>query len=265
VKTELIPKLKLKKENADIENIDGEWFLKENLVDEDKIKKKLGIKEIGDLVAVQKALRKLTDKVKLKAKDKYYAIILFDGDNMGRWLSGELLPNLQYVYNSEIWGKLPDEFKKDLKEISKRINKGKRFLSPAIHATISHALRNYSIEFVRKIIEEEHLGKLVYSGGDDVLAFVSVYDLFEVMRKLRAAFSGHVRFENGNIKVDWSNESGFVEKDGMYLLTMGKNATASCGVAIAHYKMPLRMVLLKAQELRSWLDRLTLKSLFSLN
>lgn len=248
VRIEFLPKLK--KDYPGIENIDGEWFFKENLK-EDSIKKNLGIERIGNLENVIKALDNLTKdkKVKLSDKDKYYAVILFDGDNMGEWLSGKNLPKFQFVYNSEIWNKLPEEFKKELTCILKHINNEKRLLSPAIHATISHALRNYSIEFVRKIVEEEHLGRLVYSGGDDVLAFVNICELFEVMRKLRAAFSGHIRFKNGKIEVDWKNNSGFVEKEGMYLLTMGKNATASCGVAIAHYKAPFRMVLLKAQQM----------------
>ena len=102
---------------------------------------------------------------------------------------------------------------------------------------------------MRTIVEEEHLGKLVYAGGDDVLAFVNLKDLFEVMRKLRAAFSGHIKIENGVTKVCWENESGFIEKDGVYYLTMGKNATASCGAVIAHYKTPLKLVLDKAREM----------------
>ena len=143
-----------------------------------------------------------------------------------------------------MWQSLPEDFKAKLKEITP-----KKPLTPAIHASISTALRNYTIEFVRTIVEEEHLGKIVYAGGDDVLAFVNLKDLFEVMRKLRAAFSGLIKIENGVTKVCWENESGFIEKDGVYYLTMGKNATASCGAVIAHYKTPLKLVLDKAREM----------------
>ena len=241
IRSSLLPKLK--KEYPDLENIDGEWLLKENLTE--KNAEKLGINK--------QKLREIKDKLKEIGeptdKDKYYAVIMLDGDNMGKWLSGRLLPDLEHAYNSETWDKLPLDFKEKLKRISKELNEGKRFLTPAIHATISHALRNYSIEFVRRIVEEEHLGKLVYSGGDDVLAFVSIYELFEIMRKLRAAFSGHIRFNGSKIEVDWRNNTGFVEKNGMYFLTMGKNATASCGVAIAHYKAPFRIALLKARDM----------------
>jgi CRISPR-associated protein Cmr2 len=240
VKTKFLPKLQ--KEFANIENIDGEWFFEEN-VRAESIKKQFGIEKSEE--EIDDKLKKLIEKLYHAGKpNPYYAVILLDGDDMGKWLSGTLLPNIEYAYNSETWKKLPEEFKNELKKLTED-----KFLTPAIHASISHALRNYSIEFVREIVEEEHLGKLVYAGGDDVFAFVNLKDLFEVMRKLRAAFSGHIKIENNEVKVDWSNNTGFVEKDGRLLLTMGKNATASCGVVIAHYKMPLKMVIDKAREM----------------
>jgi CRISPR-associated protein Cmr2 len=174
---------------------------------------------------------------------KYYAILYLDGDNMGKWLSGELLPKIQYAYNSEVWRNMPENFKNSLQAYT-----ANKILTPAIHSAISTALRNYAIEFVKKIVEEEHLGKLIYAGGDDVLAFVNLKDLFDVMEKLRWAFSGQIKFENGVIKVDTSNESGFVLKDGVYYLTMGKNTTCSMGVVIAHYKEPLKIVIDKVFE-----------------
>jgi len=163
---------------------------------------------------------------------------------MGKWLSGEILPEIKYAYNSEVWNNLPKDFKKDLTQKT-----SKKILTPAIHSAISTALRNYTIEFVKKIVEEEHLGKLIYAAGDDVLAFVNLKDLFDVMEKLRWAFSGQIRFENGKLKIDIENHTGFVLKDGVYCLTMGKNATCSMGIVIAHYKEPLKIVIDKVFEM----------------
>jgi CRISPR-associated protein Cmr2 len=42
-----------------------------------------------------------------------------------------------------------------------------------------------------------NIWKIVYAGGDDVLAFINLKILFEVIRKLRAAFSGHIKVEDG--------------------------------------------------------------------
>jgi len=241
-----LPKLKLE------ETLEGSWFHEENLT-EKKIRDELGVE-----IDIQK-IKELKDLLKNKLYEqagkpkKYYAILYLDGDNMGKWLSGELLPEIQYAYNSEVWGKkLPEEFKKKLITQLEKIysdKKARKVLTPAIHSAISTALRNFAIEFVRKIVEEEHLGKLIYAGGDDVLAFVNLKDLFDVMEKLRWAFSGHIKFENGEIKVDTSNNSGFVLKDGVYYLTMGKNATCSMGVVIAHYKEPLKIVIDKVFEM----------------
>jgi CRISPR-associated protein Cmr2 len=163
---------------------------------------------------------------------------------MGKWLSGELLPEIQYAYNSKVWEKLPENFKKDLQRYTPN-----KILTPAIHSTISTALRNYAIEFVKKIVEEEHLGKLIYAGGDDVLAFVNLKDIFDVMEKLRWAFSGHIKLDQEKIEIYNTNNNGFVLKDGVYYLTMGKNATCSMGVLIAHYKEPLKIVIDKVFEM----------------
>lgn len=244
-----VPKLREKVKKT----LEGHWFYEENLrikefertleVSEEKISED----KISELKEI---LKKLTHKVGLPSS--YYAVIKLDGDNMGKWLSGELLPQIEFAYNSQVWGRLPEEFKEELKKCFKPLNLEKKdsrkILTPAIHASISTALRNYALEFVRKIVEEEHFGKLVYAGGDDVLAFVNLEDLWNVMHKLRAAFSGHVVFkksDNGkiSIEVDWNNSTGFVLKDGKYLLTMGFQAGASMGIVIAHYKAPLQIVL----------------------
>ncbi|MCM8771970.1 MAG: type III-B CRISPR-associated protein Cas10/Cmr2 [Candidatus Omnitrophica bacterium] len=231
-----LPKFNIK------ENLEGQWFYEENLT-EKLINKELEI-QLGEtkLKEIKERLKKLTDKI--GKPNPYYAILHLDADNMGKWLSGELLPRIENAYNSKAWQNLPDNFKKDLTNIS-----CKKLLTPAIHTSISTALRNYALEFVRKIIEEEHFGKLIYAGGDDVLAFVNLKDLFDVMQKLRWAFSGQIKVENGEIEIDIKNQTGFVEKDGRFILTMGPEATASMGVVIAHYKTPLQIVIRKVFEM----------------
>ena len=249
LKIKSLPKLKM------IETLEGSWFYEENLT-EKKFIKELGIEISSEKIKkLKELLRKIYDKI--GKPNSYYALIYLDGDNMGKWLSGELLPEIQYAYNSEVWNKMPNEFKEGKKEKNnKNKEEGliqlapKKILTPAIHSAISTALRNYTIEFVKKIIEEEHLGKLIYAGGDDVLAFVNLKDLLDVIEKLRWAFSGQIKFEDGKIYVDINNTSGFVLKEGVYYLTMGTNATCSVGVVIAHYKGPLKIVIDKVFEMK---------------
>ncbi|MEO0271906.1 MAG: type III-B CRISPR-associated protein Cas10/Cmr2 [candidate division WOR-3 bacterium] len=234
-----LPKLKEKIQKT----ISGEWFFEENLRREFIIKEYSVYLDEKIIETLKGSLRTLTQKV--GKPNPYYALIHLDGDNMGKWLSGELLPNIENAYNSKVWEELSkSSFADEIKNFCQR-----KLLSPAIHASISTALKNYALEFVRKIVEEEHLGKLIYAGGDDVLAYVNLKDLFDVMHKLRWAFSGQIKFDGDEIKVDLHNNTGFVEKDGRYYLTMGPKATASTGVVIAHYKTPLQIVIKKAFEM----------------
>ncbi len=246
--TSPVPKLEKYIKNI-MDNLEGHWFYEENLR-EKELKRSLEVSvSENNIKELKKCLKNLTEKTGIPSP--YYAVIKLDGDNMGKWLSGELLPEIEHAYNSEVWAeKLPGEFKEKIigllknLDISEEKKKGRKMLTPAIHASISTALRNYTLEFVRKVVEEEHLGKLVYAGGDDILAFVNLRDLWDVMHKLRACFSGQIRInEKNEIEIDWDNTSGFVEKDGKFILTMGPEATASMGVVIAHYKMPLQIVL----------------------
>jgi len=245
IKINSLPKLNLK------ETLEGSWFYEDNL-NSQKIKDELGIDISQEKIEGIKEILKNLQKKANKKPNTYYAVIYLDVDNMGKWLSGELLPSIENSYNSEIWNNLNNDFKTKLREYIGEIHTNRRenkLLTPAIHSAISAALRNYSIEFVRKIVEEEHLGKLIYAGGDDVLAFVNLKDLFDVMEKLRWAFSGNIKFENNEIKVDLDNNTGFVLKNDVYYLTMGKNATCSMGVVIAHHKEPLKIVIDKVFEM----------------
>lgn len=185
----------------------------------------------------------------------YYAVIMLDGDSMGQWLSGDLAPLFEKVYHPDVWKNLNDSFKKQL--IDKQ-----RPMTPALHAAISTALRDYSLKYAVKIIEEKYDGKIVYAGGDDVLGFVNLEDLLDVMVELRAAFSGHI---DRDINVAFTKEvSGFVEVDDEIILTMGPSATASMGVCIAHYKMPLRVVLQTARKMEQKAKEMEGKNAFAI-
>jgi len=102
-------------------------------------------------------VRQLHSQLKTYFKTKYYALVLFDGDNMGKWLSGK--------YNKP---------EKDLK---------------TFHKELSLALSNFSTE-ARACLNHEKLnnGQTVYTGGDDFLGFVNIHHLFPVMKDLRQKF-----------------------------------------------------------------------------
>jgi len=234
------------------ENLTSKYLIKQGYVKNDKEAEELALN-------AKNKLKEFKDRIKLK-QTPYYALLMLDGDNMGKWLAGEFTPEIDKIYHSKVWENLSNDFKEELKNAIKN-----RLMTPALHSALSQALKNYSLYFVKDIIEKEDLGRLVYAGGDDVLAFVNLHALFDVMIKLRAAFSGHIKYENGKIIPDFTMESsGFVEKNGKVLTLLGSNATASCGVVIVHYKTPLLEVLKQAREMERWAKDMPEKDAFAI-
>jgi CRISPR-associated protein Cmr2 len=96
------------------------------------------------------------------------------------------------------------------------------------HRKLSHQLDQFS-QRVRTIVEGNHGGELVYSGGDDVLAFVPLHQAVACARKLAATFKEHL--------------SGFpVDDEGE------ETPTLSAGIGISHFMDPLRGALNLARK-----------------
>jgi CRISPR-associated protein Cmr2 len=116
-------------------------------------------------------------------------------------------------------------------------------------------LNDFSQIVVRHVVEMEHLGKLIYAGGDDVLAMLPVADMLSCIERLRHAYSGTVPEDEAK---DWSElrkepkalhcKGGFAYLNRRLMRMMGRNATASCGAVIAHHQAPLSAVLRELRE-----------------
>lgn len=87
--------------------------------------------------------------------DKYYAVLAFDGDHMGKWLSGV---NLQPRIDLE-----------------------------SFHKDLSEKLSAFGRE-AKRIVDDNNFGKTVYAGGDDYLGFLNLHYLFDTVKKLRQKF-----------------------------------------------------------------------------
>src|SRR5690606_23412380 len=136
--------------------------------------------------------------------NRYYAIIMVDGDDMGKWINGDD-------------GKILDGFDK---------------VDERYHKEFSRRLTVFSKEKVPTIVGDKSnengppkKGKLVYAGGDDVLAFMKLKDLLPTVKQLRSTFS--------------SDE------------VLGKKATVSMGIVIAHKKVPLQLVIQTVQQMEA--------------
>lgn len=113
--------------------------------------------ELLDQVTVDRAREALGAFLNAAADGRrplpYYALLLADGDGMGRAIDAQT-------------------FRSD-------------------HRDLSQALDRFASE-VRSIVETEHGGGLVYAGGDDVLAFVPLHTVLPCARALGVRFAQHL-------------------------------------------------------------------------
>jgi CRISPR-associated protein Cmr2 len=124
-------------------------------------------------------------KVVKSRPSPYYAILMMDGDRMGKRLSG--------------------------------------VEDPEMHKRISETLARFAGEEVKRIVEEDHPGKVVYAGGDDVLALLPVKHALPAAREIRDAMVEVMR-------------------------PLLPNFTVSAGIAIAHHLYPLEAALQHARK-----------------
>ncbi len=192
--------------------------------------------------------------------ETYYALLMMDGDHMGAILSGDERTAIPYreSFHPQVQKGFDERAAKQ--ETLRRYGQQKRPISPNRHLAISGALNDFSQTVVRHVVEEEHLGRVIYAGGDDVLAMLPVADLLPAMQRLRQAYSGtgaESEVDGARLRLD----NGFAllesRRDGQRRLQlmrmMGRNATASCGAVVAHHQAPLGAVLseLRAAEKRA--------------
>lgn len=106
----------------------------------------------ADLSAAQRSLRTFLRRVGLSKPTAYYAVLLADGDHMGKAID-------------------------DLANLS-------------AHRELSAALERFAVSCAR--IVELHGGSLIYSGGDDVLALLPLHSALECASQLRTSFQNEV-------------------------------------------------------------------------
>lgn len=212
-----------------------------------------------------------------EADEKYFAVLALDGDEMGKWISGVKSPELR----TQLSDKAKEYF-------TRHGNAGfltaRRPLSPSFHLQFSELLANFGLHCARRIIEAFD-GRLIYAGGDDVLAMLPAETALPCARALRAAFRGELGLpslvkgtvdRNPTDRARWRSDrtthlfsvqhEGFVRltpeaaPDGhgasaglldepvrFPFLVPGPAADCSVGIAIAHFKSPIQDVVRAAQ------------------
>lgn len=139
--TEEINVLKPEKLNGDWRtDFDYQSCFEENLVaDNYPVAEQLGF------------LRKLQRELKGALNTRYYAMVMFDGDDMGKHLESIAEKGLES------------------------------------HTNFSQRLSEFA-GAARRYVDEKNHGQTVYAGGDDFLGFINLYYLFEAMEHLKTLF-----------------------------------------------------------------------------
>jgi|Deesub1362B_J571_1020462.scaffolds.fasta_scaffold00176_37 CRISPR-associated protein Cmr2 len=191
-------------------DIDGQFLMK-NSYREDYFKKEysLDVKE-EDFKEILQFLQE--NKINPLA---YYAILQMDGDNMGRWLKGEFNPEIKRLIHPKATNALLAYATEEEKERLYNILCSSHPNSPSLHQAFSRRLSEFALEHVRRLVEEKYYGRLVYAGGDDILALLPI---------------------EGALGCAYDLQRSFQE-------VISPKATMSAGILIVHYKYPLYLAL----------------------
>ena len=202
-RTESVPALK----DNPLFDIGGEWLFKE-IYRKEKLKREYGIEASED------DYKEILKIIKEENPPTYYAVLIMDGDEIGKWLKGEKMARIKELLHPKVVESLKE------KEDIKNILCFRHPMSASIHQDFSRRLTNFALNKVRKKVEEVNYGKLIYAGGDDILAFLPVEKVFDCAYSLQKEFKE----------------------------VLGEKASMSAGIGIIHWKYPLRLALSRVRE-----------------
>jgi len=186
-------------------------------------------------------------------QDKYYAILMMDGDKMGDLINGI---NIGSTWESTLHpdiatkvrtGQLPGDYHEGWKKI---IN-NKRLVTPDIHLAISEALGDFSLYGVPGIIKE-HNGRLIYAGGDDVCAILPVSTAFEAAMEIQKYYRSTFRVVDAEgSSTDLTGTERYSPQKGKLSINLGnaEKISISAGILYCHHKESLTGMIKRAHTL----------------
>jgi CRISPR-associated protein Cmr2 len=199
--------------------------------------------EIGQLkVAYRSGIQKIIDQhYPSNNPADWYVLAAGDGDGMSEWLKGKKLKSYEDYIASDLEAPVPmrDTFEKFLK-LPKR-------MGPATHNALSRALLDFSNQLVPYLSEQRYAGRLIYGGGDDVLAYTNLWEWDKWLWDIRQCFRGDKdpkeQFESEGDYWRWLSNGADSPVSKRPLFTMGSKATISFGVVVANQSIPLAIAL----------------------
>jgi len=219
----------------------------------DVLGKSIKYESTSDIALMNEVNKKIADEIRKgyskeealkKLENGYFAVLMMDGDEMGKWVSGEKAPKFESLVHEDVKKAFEsDENLKDAWNVLKELPA----IQPAYHKGVSRTLGLFS-SLVERVIEK-YEGMLVYCGGDDVLALLPADKVVECANELRKWYSGigKVEISDGSHKYCANDEILYVD-DQPFAPLMGKRASISAGITIVNHKYPLQVALKMARE-----------------
>ena len=119
------------------------------------------------------------------------AVLVMDGDEMGKLVLGD--PKRVKALWKNV---LAPETIKAIREDEKAVKTGwpelfnlPRTTGPAVQAFISRCLADFSHHMVPWVIEQEFSGRLIYAGGDDLMALMPADEALKAATRIQSLFS----------------------------------------------------------------------------
>lgn len=172
----------------------------------------------------------------------WYVLAVGDGDSMSEWLKGKYMQLYQeYLAQSVKDGEKSETFEAFIQQVKR--------MGPATHNALSRSLLDFSGRLVPYLTEHRYAGRLIYCGGDDVLAYTNLWEWDRWLWDIRQCFKGAEdpshEFESEGDYWRWNDDREFRPKilPSRPLFTLGDGATISFGVVIAHHSVPLAIAL----------------------
>ena len=233
------------------------------------------------------------------------AVIALDGDRLGRLLRGHpesvratwadvLHPDARRQIEEAAAAHAAGDTSREWATRWVDLLNDVRLMGPSLHAFINRAVTTFANRIVPWVVEREFAGRLVYAGGDDVLALAPARDALGIAARLQQLWSaawiqdsrpgesawGLVRRQGGRpgesvwVRPPWDPEADrerfrvaaitegeswspgapvFVQhawtretppslSEGEILPMLGRHQSLSAGIAYAHFKTPLHLV-----------------------
>jgi CRISPR-associated protein Cmr2 len=119
----------------------------------------------------------------------WYVIAAGDGDSMSEWLKGSKLKPYREYIPQELINKI-DRFPDEIKQPVKEFLKVDKRMGPATHSALSRSLLDFANQLVPYLTESRYAGRLIYCGGDDILAYTNLWEWDKWLWDICQCFKG---------------------------------------------------------------------------